>query len=142
MIRIVTIVGEVEFEEADAYSVSPPNLPPSTVNYASPQIVYPTQTLPGSLKLWKLDPDGDEDKAKLLAWFSPNGWIAIDFRESEPVTQLPPLGFRATKDEEQGEWVPDEKAHVPRSSSPPRGTPVPTPKTTPVPTPKTTPVVR
>jgi hypothetical protein len=102
MITVWTVAGAIEFEEADAYTVSPPNVPPSIGNYSSSsQILYPTQTLPGGLKLWKLDPGGDEDKATLLAWFSPSGWIAIDFRESEPAAQITePVGFRVPREQE------------------------------------------
>jgi len=129
-----------EFEEADAYTVSPPNLRGAT-NYITTGPYIPAQTLPGGLKLWKMDPTGGEDH-KLIAWFSPNGWVAIDFRESEPVTQIPPIGFRHSKDEEeQAEWEPDDQAHTGPTGTPqptPRGTPGPSPKTTSLPTPKTT----
>jgi hypothetical protein len=76
MITVWTVAGAIEFDEADAHSVSPPNLPPSPGNT---QVLFAPQTLPGGLKLWKLDPGGDEEKAKLLAWFSPTGWIAIEW---------------------------------------------------------------
>jgi hypothetical protein len=135
MIRVITIVGEIEFEEADAYTVSPPNLPPGTGNFGSTQLPYPTQTLPGGLKLWKMDPTGEENHT-LVAWFSPTGWLAIDFRESEPVTQLAPMGFMAANGKEQGEQQQGEQARVARA------TPRPTPRTTSQPTPKATPVER
>ena len=140
MIRVLTLAGELEFEEADAYTVSPPNLPPGTGNYGSTQLLFPTQTLPGGLKLWKMDPTGEENHT-LVAWFSPTGWLAIDFRESEQVTQLPPMGFKATRDEELGEQEPDERAHD-RHDHPARTTSRPTPRTTSKPTPTTTPVER
>jgi hypothetical protein len=134
VIRVITVVGEVEIEEADAYTISPPNLPPPTNYITSYQ--FPPQTLPGSLKVWKQDPTGGEDHT-LLAWFSPAGWVAIDFQKSEPITQLA-IGFQVGKDDEQAE----PQAYVPRPVAPsrPRTTSVPTPKTTPMPTPKTTPV--
>jgi hypothetical protein len=130
MIRVVTVVGVEEFEEADAYTVSPPNLP-GTTSYITTASMLPAQTLPGSLKLWKMDPSGGEDHT-LIAWFSPNGWVAIDFREAEPVTQLPPMGFRHAKDDEQVDWEPEDRAQTRQPSPRPRTTSRPTPKTIPV----------
>jgi hypothetical protein len=62
-------------------------------------IYSPYETLPGSLKLWRLDPTGGDNDA-LVALFSPNGWVAIDFRK-EPAPQIPDkMGFQPPRREE------------------------------------------
>lgn len=97
VIKVWTAVGLKIFEQADAYSVSPVPPPPGTfsTNVIVSDYVFP-ETLPGSLKIWKLGPDGNP--SELVAWFAPNGWIGLDF--TEPVAQIPEpkhYGFQPPK---------------------------------------------
>jgi hypothetical protein len=105
MIRVWTVGGELEFADADAYSISPmPPLNPMTPTTYVLQYDY-TETLPGSLKIWRDSPDPERNTHELIAWFAPGGWIGLDFRDEPPAEQIPeprPLGFQPPKREEAG----------------------------------------
>jgi len=102
MIRVLTAAGVEEFPEADAYTIGPPNPPQQQISTSPLSIAYvPFETLPGSLKLWKVDPKGDEEYS-LVALFSPNGWVALDFRDDpEPPPQIADrMGFQPPRQQE------------------------------------------
>jgi hypothetical protein len=103
MIRVWTRAGHLTFEDADAYSISPipqPPVPSNTLTAVSMTYQVP-DTLPGSLKIWRVSPDPEVNQHEMLAWFAPGGWIGLDFRESEPhAMQIKePIGFQGPKRE-------------------------------------------
>ncbi len=106
MIRVWTLAGHLTFEDADAYSISPVPPPPSPNLNANVVLQYSVpETLPGSLKIWRVSPDPDINQHEMLAWFAPGGWIGLDFTDEAEAEQIPeprPVGFQAPKPEQPG----------------------------------------
>ena len=101
MIRVLTAEGFEDFEDADAYSIGAPNPPQQEVrnSFTNVTTYFPFETLPGCLRLWKVDPTGGDDH-DLVALFSPTGWVALDFRNvPEPPPQIE-VGFHPSRHEE------------------------------------------
>jgi hypothetical protein len=97
MIRVWTLAGHLTFADADSYSISP--IPPSNPMAPTSAVLQYNflETLPGSLKIWRVSPDPDVDEHEMLAWFAPGGWIGLDFTDIEPEPEQipePKLGFQ------------------------------------------------
>jgi hypothetical protein len=84
MIRVVTIAGVREFDQATGYTVT-----------VEPQRAL--GNLPGSVKIWRIDGFG-QGKHQLLGMFAPGGWIGLEF--GSEVEHITDFGFKGPNEQQ------------------------------------------